>query len=522
MKTPKLMVVDGNSLVHRGFHAIPHLSTSKGFPSNGVYGFVTIFLNALKKIQPDYIAVTFDLAGPTFRDKLYKDYKATRVKAPQELYDQIPKVKEFIQSLGLPVFEQQGYEADDVIGTIVEAVSRPHPPARDGHPLPQSGRGEGGAEVQSVIVTGDLDTLQLVGEHTKVFTTKKGLSEIIEYDERGVFERYGFGPEYVADYKALRGDPSDNIPGVAGIGDKGAIELVKKFGHVEDLYGELESAGKKAKGLPAKLKEKLLAHKAECLLSKKLAIIDTKVPMKFSLEKTRFGNYDASGALKFLQEMEFKSLLDKLPRPLSRSPGAGETSRGLKQERGSRAVNKNYHLIKDQSELDRLVKKLGGQKGFVVDTETTSERELEAKLLGVSVSCVKGEAYYVPFVYNPSLSPLTLSGETTGSAPPLGARGGEGELDVSKFKTLLEDKRVEKWGHNMKYDFLVLNLAGISLQPLSFDTMIAAYVVNPGSRSYGLDNLAFTRFGHQMIPIELRNIFCWHRSIFDQFINKIS
>ena len=509
-KSKILMVVDGNSLIHRGFHAIPHLSTSKGYPSNGVYGFVLIFLNAIKLIKPDYVAVAFDVSGPTFRDKIFKDYKAKRVKAPQELYDQIPKVKEFVQSLNLPIFEKQGFEGDDIIGTLVKHV--------DLSPT-LSLRGEG---VRRVIVTGDLDSLQLVDESTSVFTTKKGLSEIIEYDDKAVQERFGFGPEYVVDYKALRGDPSDNIPGVAGIGEKGAIDLIKKFGHIEELYKALESdpsthsttaqggeqsrttsSGRKASQLSVKLRQKLLDHKADALLSKKLATIDTQVKFPFDLEKTKFGTYDAKKALEFLREMEFKSLFDKLPRPLLRSDEsqsyAGQAE--IVSDNSKLELNKKYHLVDTQEKLDKLVKELKQQKGFAVDTETTSQKEVEADLLGISVSFKKSEAYYVPISHNSTRPPLILRGGGKENDPSLIKRG-KGELDFSEFIKVLEDKKIEKYGHNMKYDYLVLNLAGINLQPLTFDTMIAAYLLNPGGRAYGLDQLAFNHFGYQMLPIE--------------------
>ena len=475
-KPKKLMIVDGNSLVHRGFHAIPHLSTSRGEPSNGVYGFITIFFNALKKIEPDYVAVTFDVPGGTFRNRMYSEYKAKRVKAPQELYDQIPKVKEFVQSLGLPIFEKKGFEADDVIGTIVKKVSH-HPvflpPQRTESTPPRAG-----GEVNSVVVTGDLDSLQLVDEHTTVFTTVKGLTEVKEYDPEAVKLRYGFGPEYVIDYKALRGDPSDNIPGVAGIGEKGATDLIKKFGHIEELYDLLEKNSDGAKDLPEKLKQKLIEYKEDAILSKKLATIDTQTPIKFDLEKTKFGNYDVSAALSFMKSMEFKSLLDKLPKPKGMSKKDVEKIHPDKKV----ALSKHYHLIKNQKELDRLVERLKKQKGLAVDTETTSQKEMEARLLGISISCKKSEAYYVP-----------AAAKATLDSP---------RLDLEGLKKVLADKKIEKYGQNIKYDYLVLNLAGIELQPLSFDTMIAAYLLNPGSRGYGLDDQVFRRFGHQMMPIE--------------------
>ncbi|OGE80396.1 MAG: DNA polymerase I [Candidatus Doudnabacteria bacterium RIFCSPHIGHO2_01_FULL_43_23] len=476
-KSKKLMIVDGNSLIHRGFHAIPHLSTSKGEPSNGVYGFVTIFFNALKKIEPDYIAVAFDVPGGTFRNRMYPGYKAKRVKAPQELYDQIPKVKEFVKSLGLPIFEKPDYEADDLIGTIVKHD-------QDG--------------IKNIIVTGDMDSLQLVDDHTTVFTTIKGLTEVKEYDSDAVLLRYGFGPEYVVDYKALRGDPSDNIPGVAGIGEKGATELIKKFGHIEELYKQLEAESSKAGRLPQTLKAKLLAHKKDAILSKKLATINTNSPIEFDLANTEFGNYDVAAALNFMKSMEFKSLLDKLPKP------NGAKKKNIEQIDPSAKVSlsKHYHLIKTQAELDSLVRALKKQKGFAVDTETTSQKEMEAELLGISVSYKKGEAYYIPAT--PPTPPL-IKGGKGGVYPLFSKEGGGGRsasLDLADLKKVLMDKKIEKYGHNMKYDYLVLNLAGIELEPLSFDTMIAVYLLNPGSRGYGLDDQVFRRFGYQMMPIE--------------------
>jgi len=447
------MVVDGNSLIHRGFHAIPHLSTSKGQPSNGVYGFVTIFFNAISKIKPDYVAVTFDLEGPTFRDKMFKEYKAGRVKAPQELYDQIPKVKDFVRSLGLPVFEKKEYEADDVIGTIVKHE-------KDG--------------VRSVIVTGDLDSLQLVDGSTKVFATVKGLSQVDEYDEGAVKLRFGFGPEYVVDYKALRGDPSDNIPGVPGIGEKGAKDLIKKFGHIEELYSAVESG--KAK-IADKLKHKLLENKDKAILSKKLATINTQVPISFDLEKTALDGYDTEKALKFLKEMEFKSLLDKLPKP----NGGGKQVEMIPHDQKV-VLSGNYHLIDSQEKLDDLVEKLSVQKLIAVDTETTSQKEMEAQLLGIAVSWKRGEAYYIP----------------ASSKLQLGAKS----LDLTGLKKVLADPKIKKVGQNVKYDFLVLHLTGIDLSPLYFDTMIAGYLLNPGNRGYSLDHQVFTRFGYQMMPIE--------------------
>lgn len=213
---PKIIIIDGNAIAHRAFHALPPLTNKEGRVLNAVYGFASILLKVIKDLKPDYLAVTFDLAAPTFRHQEYKEYKAKRVKQPQELYDQLPLIKELLRAMGISVYEKEGYEADDVIATIATS-----------------------SKIKNIIVTGDLDTLQLVDENTSVHTLKKGVSDIAVYDEKAVLERFGLKPSQMVDYKALRGDPSDNILGVKGIGEKTATELIKKFGSIEKIYEKI-------------------------------------------------------------------------------------------------------------------------------------------------------------------------------------------------------------------------------------------------------------------------------------------
>lgn len=221
-KQKTLILIDGHALVHRAFHALPPLNTGGGELVNAVFGFTSILLKVLKDLAPDYIAATFDLAGPTFRHKEFEDYKATRVKAPDELYAQIARVKDVLGAFNIPVYEKEGFEADDVIGTIARQAKKD--------------------KVKTIIVTGDLDTLQLVDKDTEVFTLKKGVKDTVFYDEAAVRARFeGLGPEQMVDYKGLKGDPSDNIPGVPGVGEKTAIELLKQYGSLDELYKELEN-----------------------------------------------------------------------------------------------------------------------------------------------------------------------------------------------------------------------------------------------------------------------------------------
>ena len=219
----KLILIDGNAIVHRAFHALPALTSAKGVVTNAVFGFTSIFLKMIRDLEPDYIAATFDLAGPTFRHEQFEDYKIHRVKAPDELYRQIPIVKEILGAFGVPVYEKQGYEADDVIGTLASLAKR-----------------EKNGKIQVIIVTGDLDTLQLVdGEKVVVYTMRKGMADTVTYDEKAVWTRYSLKPSQLSDYRGLKGDPSDNIPGVSGIGEKTAAELIQKFGSLDNLYEEL-------------------------------------------------------------------------------------------------------------------------------------------------------------------------------------------------------------------------------------------------------------------------------------------
>jgi len=266
----KLVLIDSNALVHRAFHALPMLTAPDGRPTNAVYGFTSVLLKMVADLKPDYIAAAFDLAGPTFRHEEYAEYKAHRAKAPDELYTQIPMVKEMLAAMGIPVLTAQGYEADDVIGTVSTRT-------RD---IP---------DLQTIIVTGDLDTLQLVhGKKTVVCTLRKGVTDTVTYDGTAVRERYGLDPVQVPDFKGLKGDPSDNIPGVPGIGEKTAATLIAEFGSLERLYEELEkpafAKGKAKRGVSEKLRAKLLEHRDTALFSKKLATIISEVPLEWRLE----------------------------------------------------------------------------------------------------------------------------------------------------------------------------------------------------------------------------------------------
>lgn len=294
----KLVVVDSNAIIHRAFHALPPLSTKKGEIVNAVYGFLLIFLKSIKEFSPDFVIATFDFPAPTFRHKKYKLYKATREKAPQELYDQIPKVKEVLKTFKIKILEKEGFEADDLIGTVAKLAKRKQisPP------------------IETIILTGDMDILQLVNENTKVYAPKKGVKDAILYDEEAVVEKMeGLKPNQIVDYKALRGDPSDNIPGIDGIGEKTATSLLLEFNSLENLYKELRENTEKVKEMKASLKEKLLVQKDQALVSQMLAQINRDVPLGLDLKDCSWKNYQREEIVELFQSYGFKTLIDRLP-----------------------------------------------------------------------------------------------------------------------------------------------------------------------------------------------------------------
>ncbi|HSL77918.1 MAG TPA: DNA polymerase I [Candidatus Limnocylindrales bacterium] len=290
----RLMLLDGYGLVYRGYFALPPLTTSKGELVNGVFGFASIVLRGIQDLQPDYLAVSFDLPGPTFRHEQYADYKATRVKMPDDLRDQFPKVREVVKALRIPVYEMPGYEADDVIGTITRQLDR-----RD--------------DLETTIVTVDLDMLQLVSPRVRLMTTRSGVENTVIYDVARIDERFGLRPDQMIDYKALKGDPTDNIPGVPGVGEKTAAKLIRDFGDLDSLFARLDEV------MPEKLREKLREHREQIYMGRELSTIVCDLPVQIDLEAARLGDYDRDTVVRLFREYEFRTLIERLP------PMAGET-----------------------------------------------------------------------------------------------------------------------------------------------------------------------------------------------------
>src|SRR3990170_2057602 len=285
-RRPLLMLIDGPSLVYRGYFALPPLTMSDGTLVNAVFGFLQIVLRGMQDLKPDYAIVSFDVGKPQFRFDAFPDYKKGRPSMPDDLRAQFPIVREIAQMMGMPIRELEGYEADDVIGTLV---------------------GKATAQgVDTMIVSGDLDGLQLVNDHVRLLTTRMGVASTVIYDEARVMDRYGLRPDQMLDYKALKGDTSDNIPGVPGVGEKTAISLLQQFGTLDGIYERVDE-------VKGKLRERLIEHRDSALMSREIGRIVCDLPVELGLEEARTGRYDRRAVAQRFRELEFRSLIDSLP-----------------------------------------------------------------------------------------------------------------------------------------------------------------------------------------------------------------
>ncbi|MEK7066202.1 MAG: 5'-3' exonuclease H3TH domain-containing protein, partial [Patescibacteria group bacterium] len=314
----KIVLLDVHAILHRAYHALPGFASSKGEPTGGLYGVSAFVIKILGELQPDYIIACYDLPTLTFRKKLYADYKAGRKKPDEELVAQMIRSRDIFKAFNIPIYEKPGFEADDMLGTIAEKVKT----RLSGGPAGEAGN------MQVIIASGDLDTLQLVdGEKVVVYTLKKGLNDTIIYNEKAVVERFGFTPKYMADYKGLRGDPSDNIIGIKGIGEKSAEELIKNFGHIEEIYKQIKKDPEKLTeaGIKTRIIELLKSGEEEALFSKMLATIRLDVPIDFSIPESPLREaIDIEKVKKLFQELEFRTLGPRLEALLKSGKGGSE------------------------------------------------------------------------------------------------------------------------------------------------------------------------------------------------------
>jgi len=429
-----IYLIDGSSYIYRAYHAVRHLSTTQGLPTNATFGFTNMLLKLLSDRKPERMAMAFDAKGPTFRHKIYEAYKANRPPMPEDLAVQIPYIKHVVEGMNIPSLELSGYEADDIIGTLARAVQ------------------EKGFHV--VMVTGDKDFKQLVSPGISIWDPMK--DRTIDY--AGLKKDFGLEPSQWVDVMGLSGDTSDNIPGVPGIGEKTAIELVKTFGSVEAIFKNLDKVTRK------KLRENLTNFREQAMLSRRLVTINTEVPLSVEIASLRVSGPDAERLARLFKDLEFQRLQKQFPVKTDLS-------------------HKKYCVILDDEALKALIDQLKRAGMFALDIETTAKDPMQAEVVGLSFACRPNEAAYIPLRHRYS--------------------GAPGQLDLNRtlasLKPLLEDPKLAKVGQNIKYDWIVLKRSGIDLQGVVFDTMVASYLLNPTRRAHNLEMIAAEYLDHKMI-----------------------
>jgi len=447
----RLYLMDGTQFAYRAYFAFINrpLRNSRGLNTSAPYGMILSILKILDDIRPDAFAVAFDIGKPKERLELYPEYKSTREKMPDELRDSLPYINRLVGAMNIPILAKEGVEADDLIGTIAKRAEKD------------------GWEV--VLVTGDKDFLQLVNEHISILAPSKGALPTEVYNFENAVRKFDIPPEKIVDFLALMGDSSDNVPGVAGIGQKTAAKLLSDYDNLDDVYNHIEEIG----GSTAK---KLAENRNMAYLSRKLVTIDTDVDFDFDWEMARVSQPDYERLIPVLEELEFTSLLDRF-----HQEWGGEKCEGKSD------ICIEYVLVDNEQKLESLVEKLRGAERFAIDTETTSQQPMVADLVGISFAVEEGRSYYLPLAHR---------------------RAGDMFVDDSLnlpmartlrlLKPILEDERIGKTGQNLKYDYVVLKRAGIELAGIDGDTMIADYLLSPGAYEHGLDVLSLKHLGHRM------------------------
>ncbi len=436
-------LIDSNALIHRAYHAYPStLTTVSGEQVNAVYGFTSMLFNVLETIKPTYIACAFDLPKPTFRHLEYIGYKANRREPDEEMKPQFARVRQVVEALNIPIFAVEGYEADDVIGTLCRQIDELDPQN----------------QVNTIIVTGDKDALQLIDANTKVWLPGKTFKDMKLYGIEEVKERFGLAPKQIIDLKAIAGDPSDEIPGVKGVGDKGATTLLQEFGTVENIYENLDK-------VPSRYAKKFAEEHESAIMSKQLATIVTDVPITLNYEDSVLADYDKDSVLNLFQELQFRSLIKRLPQSTRESKN--KTQIGLfSSEAIQEQSSTDTKVLQNQIEVEKFFDKANSVKSFSYHICINAENELEC----LSVNFEEEESYVLPA--------QIIKGNA-----------------LSSFKTLFENIEVEKCGYDIKSDLHVLEKLGISAHRMTFDIMLAAYLLGFSGGNLDLRSLAFSELG---------------------------
>ena len=446
----RIFLIDASAFAYRAFFAIRGLSTSKGQPTNAVYGFARMLLKLKKDHAPSHIAVVFDAPGPTFRHERYPEYKATRDATPEDLIVQLPVIERLVDAFSMPRVRVAGVEADDVLGTLARRAEQ--------------------AGMEAVLVTSDKDALQLVSDCVSTYDPNKGPDGTwCGPDE--VVERFGVSPEGVIDALALMGDSSDNVPGVRGIGEKTSKKLLEKYGSLDGVYAHLDE-------LKGKQRERLEQDRDMALLSKELVTIDTNVDVALTLDDCRSKDPDREKLVALFEELEFHRLLEEF---VPEAVPAEETE---------------YQLVLTQETLDDVLEEMTAAGRFALDTETTSTDPMRANLVGISLSCRAQTGYYIPVGHTQEAMHLEKDTGLDESVAGLSK-----EYVVERLRPLLTNPAIGKVGHNIKYDLIVLARQGVPLAGIALDTMVASYLTDPGLLRHNLDAVSLHYLKRKTIPI---------------------
>lgn len=471
-----LVLVDGSSYLYRAFHAFPPLTNSAGEPTGAMYGVLNMLKSLISQVQPSHIAVVFDAKGKTFRDEMFEQYKSHRPPMPDDLRKQIQPLHDIIRALGIPLLVIEGVEADDVIGTLAVAASK--------------------ANQKVLISTGDKDMAQLVDDNIMLINTMNNTL----LDRDAVIEKYGIPPELIIDYLALMGDSADNIPGVAGVGEKTALGLLQGIGSMAEIYANLDKVAELPIRGAKKLGDKLLAEKEMADLSYRLATIKTDVALDITPEQLTLGASNNDQLTEYFGRYEFKRWLNEVMNGADSITNNNEqptkinhyqATPALAQDNSDEALpaiqidRSRYETLLTEADLNRWVEKLKQAKLFALDTETDNLDYMAANLVGISFALENGEAAYLPLQLDYLGAPKTLEKTTA----------------LSLLKPVLENPSIQKVGQNFKYDLTIFARNGIDVQGVAFDTMLESYVLNSTGR-HNMDDLAKRYLGHQTISFE--------------------
>ena len=477
--TNPLVLVDGSSYLYRAFHAFPPLTNAAGEPTGAMYGVLNMLKSLISQVQPTHIAVVFDAKGKTFRDEMFEQYKSHRPPMPDDLRKQIQPLHDMIRALGIPLLVVEGVEADDVIGTLALQASRL------------------GKKV--LISTGDKDMAQLVDDNIMLINTMNNSL----LDREGVIEKYGIPPELIIDYLALMGDSADNIPGVAGVGEKTALGLLQGIGSMSEIYSNLEKVAELPIRGAKKLGEKLLAEKTNADLSYTLATIKTDVELNVTTDELLLGESQNDQLIEYFARYEFKRWLNevmngadsitqtteqhvKMNQYQATSPAQNSVGNSAVENTPKIQIDRTkYETLLTQTDLTRWIEKLNAAKLIAVDTETDSLDYMSANLVGISFALENGEAAYLPLQLDYLDAPKTLKKSTA----------------LSAIKPILENPNIHKIGQNIKFDESIFARHGIELQGVEFDTMLLSYTLNSTGR-HNMDDLAKRYLGHETIVFE--------------------